>query len=551
MPDDLPPNPDDSDPPPDDPDLVAYLDGELDADEARLVESKLALDPAARAKAEALKKTYDLLDYLPRPEPSADFTRRTLTRIELPATGRSSSAVPSPGTGYAPRPSGRTRFRVAAWVAAGLLASAAGYLVHAVFPVAPPKDSNGLAFSDVRVIENLPLYLGADDLDFVRRLDESELFLDEPADADFTGKPGTAIEPVTPAQRDALTKLFRSFPPARQQQLRQLDQQLHDLDAAARDRLTGTLENYAVWLDRLPDPERKEVLAAPSPAERIDAVRRVKSRSWRAVLPASYRARLEAVASTEERDRLIAEYRKQDADRRAAWDLARRQWDAFKNQKKPWPFADEVVGEQVEQYARYVLRPRLAGGEAVAFDRVRQELFQDPSQDGKGMKWFQYGMTLLELADRHPTLPEYDSRKPVVREADLPKDFVRDLQVAARKAGGTRKVLQNLPTGRWPEFAEAVAREAKELGVPIDFPIGPSKPGEFTPAVNEFVTKTLKNKLRGDEWQSLRKLEGRWPDYPRKLLALARDRDLSVPGVTLPGPPSQWARYYRPQRGRK
>ena len=62
-------------------DLVAYLDGEADPETERAVEAKLSLDPATRAEAELLRRTYDLLEYLPRPEPSPDFTHKTVERI--------------------------------------------------------------------------------------------------------------------------------------------------------------------------------------------------------------------------------------------------------------------------------------------------------------------------------------------------------------------------------------------------------------------------------------------------------------------------------------
>ena len=68
-------------------DLVAYLDGELDGDAARRIEQKLALDDAARAEATALKKTWDLLDFLPRTEPSPSFTHRTMERLTPIRTG--------------------------------------------------------------------------------------------------------------------------------------------------------------------------------------------------------------------------------------------------------------------------------------------------------------------------------------------------------------------------------------------------------------------------------------------------------------------------------
>ena len=77
-------------------DLVAWLDGELEGEAARALEAKVSLDPAARAEADALRKTWELLDYLPRPGPSASFTHRTLSRL-----------APAP----APRPTAWRRWR--------------------------------------------------------------------------------------------------------------------------------------------------------------------------------------------------------------------------------------------------------------------------------------------------------------------------------------------------------------------------------------------------------------------------------------------------------
>ena len=67
--------------------LVAYLDGELDEQAARDVEARLGRDPRAKAEAEALRRTWNLLDYLPRPEPSGDFTHRTKVVLNTSAQG--------------------------------------------------------------------------------------------------------------------------------------------------------------------------------------------------------------------------------------------------------------------------------------------------------------------------------------------------------------------------------------------------------------------------------------------------------------------------------
>ena len=76
----------------DDAELIAYLDGELAPDAAQKLESKLAADAAVRTRATEYKKTFDLLDYLPKPEPSADFTNRTLTKIQPALVAGSSSS---------------------------------------------------------------------------------------------------------------------------------------------------------------------------------------------------------------------------------------------------------------------------------------------------------------------------------------------------------------------------------------------------------------------------------------------------------------------------
>src|SRR3954467_5059323 len=68
--------------------LVAFLDGELDDEQAHSVESKITLDPTVRNEADTLKRTWDLLDYLPKPEPSPNFTNKTLDRISMRETAQ-------------------------------------------------------------------------------------------------------------------------------------------------------------------------------------------------------------------------------------------------------------------------------------------------------------------------------------------------------------------------------------------------------------------------------------------------------------------------------
>ncbi len=63
--------------------LTAYLDGELEDDQTRQIESVLSNSPVARNDVETLAKTYELLDLLPRPKASGEFTERTLQTAKL------------------------------------------------------------------------------------------------------------------------------------------------------------------------------------------------------------------------------------------------------------------------------------------------------------------------------------------------------------------------------------------------------------------------------------------------------------------------------------
>jgi anti-sigma factor RsiW len=147
-------------------DLVAYLDGELNEEAARTLEAKLSLYPAARAEADALRRTWELLDFLPRSQPSPQFTHRTLERL---------SPV------QADEQRRWRRWRVGClglgWTAALFLAGWAGYAGYNWFVPRQPGERELL--QDLRLIENKRYYDRIEDLDFWRALDTPELFGDD------------------------------------------------------------------------------------------------------------------------------------------------------------------------------------------------------------------------------------------------------------------------------------------------------------------------------------------------------------------------------------
>ena len=59
----------------------SYLDGELTEEEAREFEAKLASSPEERANFQAMKKTWEMLDYLPKPDVTMAFTAKTMEKM--------------------------------------------------------------------------------------------------------------------------------------------------------------------------------------------------------------------------------------------------------------------------------------------------------------------------------------------------------------------------------------------------------------------------------------------------------------------------------------
>jgi anti-sigma factor RsiW len=174
--------------------LVAYLDGEQDQQASERTGGKISLDPTIRAEVDALKKTWDLLDYLPRPEPSASFTERTMSRIEpldqsartavspAPAATATERVRASSGTApiAAPSSSKRKLAAAAGWLLACGAAVAAGYFIRGFiverWQDMDPQEKDARILSQADLLQNLRYYRHVDDLKFLTDLDDPELF---------------------------------------------------------------------------------------------------------------------------------------------------------------------------------------------------------------------------------------------------------------------------------------------------------------------------------------------------------------------------------------
>jgi anti-sigma factor RsiW len=158
--------------------LVAYLDGELDERTARALEARLANDPHARAEAEGLRRTWEMLDYLPRAEASTSFTNRTLERLAVQTPSRSLVRPPRRLPWW---------LLAAGWAAAVLLAAGGGLTAaNLLWPRQPAPavaqdaaEVEALIARNPGLLENRRLLEHADDLEFLLALDDPDLFGDD------------------------------------------------------------------------------------------------------------------------------------------------------------------------------------------------------------------------------------------------------------------------------------------------------------------------------------------------------------------------------------
>ncbi|MBX7104832.1 MAG: hypothetical protein K1X57_12175 [Gemmataceae bacterium] len=151
--------------------LIAYLDGESDRAARKRVEARLNSDPRLRAEADALKKAWELLDHLPRPEPNPTFTTKTLDKLAALRPVSPSATI------VLPQVSHRVPWVWAAITAGGLALGwfAVGLLTGGRSSANVRLDDPVLV-RDLRLIENLPLFHAAESIEFLHALDTPDRF---------------------------------------------------------------------------------------------------------------------------------------------------------------------------------------------------------------------------------------------------------------------------------------------------------------------------------------------------------------------------------------
>jgi hypothetical protein len=140
---------------------------------------------------------------------------------------------------------------------------------------------------------------------------------------------------------------------------------------------------------------------------------------------------------------------------------------------------------------------------------------------------------VADLAHRHPVYLPNPEHPPKTLFQELSKRFPRVIIAELRDKD------PDGPRSRWPEAALSVARAIRAEGKSLPFPFGASHMSHYPHAVQEAVRKGFTDAQQ----RELKALEGHWPEFPQRLLTIARERDVHLPGLTPPGPPSFWEKH--------
>jgi hypothetical protein len=254
--------------------LVAYLDGELDAESVRRIEERLGSEPEVREALNRLEQTWDVLDELGSTPVGDGFTRTTLEMVAVAAQEDVEHAKVEV-------PLRRRRRR---WLlGAGILATvAAGFFT--VYSVLPNPARQLL--QDLPVLENLDEYRQIDDIKFLRLMKEKGLF----PPTKLSRKEPPRLEHETPAEMaervasmpqsdksELLQKKedFGMLGRTEQEKLRALQKEIQKDKASAE--LFRIMRDYYDWWKTLPPYFRNELSSlVASPQARVERVERMK-----------------------------------------------------------------------------------------------------------------------------------------------------------------------------------------------------------------------------------------------------------------------------------
>ncbi|TWT85417.1 hypothetical protein Pla123a_02240 [Posidoniimonas polymericola] len=293
--------------------LVAYLDGELSAEEAREVERRIGEDAELRREMQSLEKTWNALDDLPQETPSENFSRTTIEMVAVEAEREVAEL-----TAAMPVVKRRRKWGATALAAAAVVA---GFFVMRGVVTAP----------DRQLAHDLPVLWGIEpltqnaDAEFLTLLAARQPSLvdrhagdevEQSADAwtemanETSPERRARVAALTGVAQDRLQTAERQFLAMSQSKQAQLRERYQTYAAAELppDRLHRVAMAYADWASRQTPNTRLELRQLDDPAKRVDRIvelrRQEVNRSRRDLTAEDERTLRAAVAEVAERPEL-------------------------------------------------------------------------------------------------------------------------------------------------------------------------------------------------------------------------------------------------------
>ncbi|MEX0825125.1 MAG: hypothetical protein WD119_03115 [Pirellulaceae bacterium] len=261
--------------------LVAYLDGELSANERAKIEQRLIDHPNLRTRLQELQGGWELLDELPSVTLDDQFTHTTMEMVAA-ETMRELD-----------RWSAKDLFRRFLRPMTIGLATLGCLAIGALFVRVSRHADLQRQLNDLPLAEHLDGYLTVEDLDWMRSLAENERWLetiDAAEAADVFGPMGLpptnsalqraegmqrveVIEQMPPIEKEHLLTDWRRFerlPEDRRETVRRVAAEIET--DPNRDQLLRTIDAFAHWREALPS-DLRDAIATGSGEERAAALR--------------------------------------------------------------------------------------------------------------------------------------------------------------------------------------------------------------------------------------------------------------------------------------
>jgi hypothetical protein len=422
--------------------LVAYLDGELAPEEARVVEERLSRDERYRREMQGFDRAWNALEQLPRAAVDDSFTKTTIEMVAVAAErelAQQTQALPLVR---------RRRTLLIAAVAA--IAATLGFALARIVFDQPDR----VLLTYLPIVQNLDAYSQNLSPEFLAALHDQaadilepyqdeelqrELELYRKIDAATMSQRREIVEKLSESERAALRAnfhRFRELTPEYRENLVELHEKLRDVDKS--EELERTMLAYWAWLQerRNGGADQADLRSTQSTAERLQRIRDIeRGQNRRLSLSPEEAAKLRAVVkdfSEDDQlqavlDRLSAKQpRGPDSSERRAEDwtrhpLGRLSWYSWQRPDDPqvkeqWDRLRTALLEQLPPETRVELE-RDGSSRRRLFELVGQAMFEGerPSEDELA-QFFASGTLNADRVQEMLAMPRDEMLRELTRE---------------------------------------------------------------------------------------------------------------------------------------